>query len=502
MHEHELSAFADSPPARPWWRRWKVIAGLLIGLGITVPVISVCYLMHRADKELQAAVAEADRLDPGWRLEELEAKREVLPDEKNGMVVVQSARSKLPSPWTHRPRREGESEADYAAKRSQPETDVMEQVRMLPPEAALTPELSSDLKALLQEHAAALAEARKLVDHPGGRAVLIWAPDYVSTLVPHVQEAREITALLFLDAVQRAHSGDPDAALRSARAALNAGRAIGDEPFVISQLVRMACEAHSVRAIERTLAQGRPSEEALAVTQRLLADEAACNILLASMRGERAWQHGLMEAMVSGQASPAALRLGPTGLNDRLSDLVGGSMARQAHPYLLRALTEMVEIAKLPVHEQEARVKSWETANLANAPVWARLLLPALGKIFLAYRRSQAQLRCGVTALAAERYRLKHGRWPAALKDLTPDFLAEMPLDPYDGQPLRYRQTEDGVMIYAVGQDRKDDNGKSDRQNPDQAGTDIGIQLWNVDRRRQTAVAPQRPVDEPKPKQP
>ena len=33
-------------------------------------------------------VAEADRLDPGWRLQEIEQKRETIPDQENGALVV------------------------------------------------------------------------------------------------------------------------------------------------------------------------------------------------------------------------------------------------------------------------------------------------------------------------------------------------------------------------------------------------------------------------------
>ena len=46
--------------------------------------------------------------------------------------------------------------------------------------------------------------------------------------------------LLQADAAIRAHNGDLDGALDSCRAILGAGRSIGDEPFVISQLVRIA----------------------------------------------------------------------------------------------------------------------------------------------------------------------------------------------------------------------------------------------------------------------
>jgi hypothetical protein len=66
-------------------------------------------------------------------------------------------------------------------------------------------------------------------------------------------------------------------------------------------------------------------------------------------------------------------------------------------------------------------------------------------------------------ALAIERYRLSHGRLPAGLDDLVPDYLPETPLDPFDGRPLRYRLREPGFTVYSIGPDQTDDGGRPRR---------------------------------------
>jgi hypothetical protein len=85
--------------------------------------------------------------------------------------------------------------------------------------------------------------------------------------------------------------------------------------------------------------------------------------------------------------------------------------------------------------------------------------------------------------VAAERYRLAHGGWPQDLAQLVPTYLREVPTDPYDGQPLRYRQTADGVVLYSVGPDRTDNQGNLVRFAPAD-GHDFGFQLWDVAKRR------------------
>ncbi|MCR9119854.1 MAG: general secretion pathway protein GspG, partial [bacterium] len=61
--------------------------------------------------------------------------------------------------------------------------------------------------------------------------------------------------------------------------------------------------------------------------------------------------------------------------------------------------------------------------------------------------------------LAIELYRREHGKLPAELSDLVPDFLDEVPIDPFTGDPLIYRVDEDAIVIYSVGRNGVDDGG-------------------------------------------
>ena len=55
---------------------------------------------------------------------------------------------------------------------------------------------------------------------------------------------------------------------------------------------------------------------------------------------------------------------------------------------------------------------------------------------------------------------------PKSLDELVPDLLPEIPTDPFDGKPLRYRATTDGFVVYSVYQDKRDDGGVSDPRAP------------------------------------
>ena len=56
-------------------------------------------------------------------------------------------------------------------------------------------------------------------------------------------------------------------------------------------------------------------------------------------------------------------------------------------------------------------------------------------------------------------YRAEHGGYPKTLKDLTPKYLATLPVDVYHGKAFRYRTEGDGYVLYSVGPDGVDDSG-------------------------------------------
>ena len=58
------------------------------------------------------------------------------------------------------------------------------------------------------------------------------------------------------------------------------------------------------------------------------------------------------------------------------------------------------------------------------------------------------------------RYQLKNSRFPEKLNDLVPDFLMIVPIDPFDGKPMKYTRTDKGVVVYSIGPDMVDNGGK------------------------------------------
>lgn len=83
----------------------------------------------------------------------------------------------------------------------------------------------------------------------------------------------------------------------------------------------------------------------------------------------------------------------------------------------------------------------------------------SLNRVFNRVTKAEAAKQMAI-AIALKRYQLKHGKYPPELKELVSEFLREVPRDPIDGQPLRYRLNPDGTfLLYSIGDDGKDDGG-------------------------------------------
>jgi hypothetical protein len=185
-------------------------------------------------------------------------------------------------------------------------------------------------------------------------------------------------------------------------------------------------------------------------------------------------------------------------------NLVEAGKARTSHAAILSYLNELVEIAKLPPGQQFARLEQLGGLK-SDRPSVLRFLFSLAGKderqIVWAYHSHFAFLRSAIVALAAERYRREHQHWPNDLAALVPEYLGEIPADPYDGIAIRYVRIAEGVVIYAVGPDGTDDGGNLPLQakptfGVPADGTDVGFRLWDVEHRREPA-APKAEREDP-----
>ncbi len=462
-------------PPRPR-RRWRWLVLVLLVLLAALPFAWFFYQRWQAERLLGETIAALDRDDPDWRLADILAKRPTIAGE-NAADVVLSVHAKIP--------------AGFTASAVFNDLDS-------PPPRLLEVRFHEAIKFEMRTLGKAVKEAHKLADLGEGRQRVNYAPDYLSSTYADIQKFRAVANLLQFDAMLRDQEGDQAGAWRSSESILGTARAIGDEPGAISQLVRIAVDAIALGAFERSLAHGVLPDATLARTQALIEKEAKRPILFMMARGERAGIHQLFSNLENGNIDfdkfLPSVAAGPGEDIPWWERMNSGEYLRRSHYQYLQIATEIVDTARQSHHEWRRRLRAVEE-KLAGLTSLVKVLTRAVEKLGEAWLRMQSQLQCAAGALAAERFRLKEKRWPASLEELVKaGFLQEVPRDPYDGNPLRARRSNDGFVVYSVGTDGKNlGDALDDLDAPEPPPVRYEFRLWDPEHRRQPA-RPRQPV--------
>jgi hypothetical protein len=110
---------------------------------------------------------------------------------------------------------------------------------------------------------------------------------------------------------------------------------------------------------------------------------------------------------------------------------------------------------KLPPSKQLSR----KTMSREIGKVMISSLFPAVRATSEAEYRMQARMALDQVGFALTAYNAARGNYPKELKELVPDYIAQVPPDPFTEQPLHYERRPDGFLLYSVGPNGKDDGG-------------------------------------------
>jgi len=329
----------------------------------------------------------------------------------------------------------------------------------------LSAEDRSELKVVLASNGAAL---RLLYSAPasGRSRYPIHLADGPMTLLPHLAKLKQGVSLLTVEALLHATDGDADKATQAFLAAGRLAESLGEEPVVISQLVRYADWAILLSRLERTLSLTPFTDGQLASLQAAVEAAERPRAMARAWAGEQAMHvsiftdrkmMGMLIRQGYGSSSRAASVLAEaawnllrvTGLLERDKAFFCTRMARHL------AASELPYPARFAATEQLATV-----TNLPNRLyIFSRMLLPP-GRMNVRDANHVALVRVADAALAVERFRLAHANTlPGNLEQLAPTYCKTIPTDPYDGKPLRYKTHGASYVVYSIGSDGQDNGG-------------------------------------------
>jgi hypothetical protein len=86
--------------------------------------------------------------------------------------------------------------------------------------------------------------------------------------------------------------------------------------------------------------------------------------------------------------------------------------------------------------------------------------IPAYGMLMQQGQVAMQKRDAVLVAIALELHRRAHGSYPQTLDALSPRLLPSVPIDRFDGRPIKYTLRDGRPLLYSVATDRADDGGK------------------------------------------
>jgi hypothetical protein len=302
-------------------------------------------------------------------------------------------------------------------------------------------------------------------------------------LIPHLSKIKGILQVLKLRASAELAAGQTDAAFADVKLMFWLCDSMEHEPFLVSHLVRIAGRQIVTQPVWEGLARHQWSDAQLQELQGRFARTDFAGALDRTLSGERAGAITMIDGLRNKKTRGPTLDMlfDPQGLPDdeqprrawrnlavwlvpsgwfqmekvsygRMMELnMGGWDSREKlfHP---RAVEENGR-------QIEKRLQYSWVHPVWNHYMFARIFLPALGRSAGRSARAQSTATQAALACALERFYLAEGKYPAALTELVPKYLAKVPHEVVSSEPMRYRAEHGGYVLWSAGWDGKDDGG-------------------------------------------
>ncbi len=329
--------------------------------------------------------------------------------------------------------------------------------------AARAAPLPEDMRAVLAEHikanaqtlgflhdAAALEGSRYPVDLKKGHAYsLLYLGEVMS----------KANVLPCLEAILHAENGVPRRASEAVVTSLAVTRSLAREPTLICQINRLTCQKAALMTLQRILSrlEGFTDGQLLALSQAVVRTSDG-ETWTRALIGERCFLISLYQqpGLTEGPLPNSPLRRIIVNTYKKYE------LGNRSDIIFLDLMDRLMQVRPLPLPERMSAAKAVDAARnaLPKRHFIIHEWMPSAVDVIRLELTEAARLATTSGGLAVERYRLARGALPETLRDLVPTYLPEVPLDPFDGRPLRYRHLERGYAVYSVGPDGRDDGGK------------------------------------------
>jgi hypothetical protein len=350
-----------------------------------------------------------------------------------------------------------------------------------------TPEQIAEMQAFISDHADELRRIASSFDTlQEGALTVHWLADAPEFMWPSGHVVFNASKLLRLAALDADVRGDETAAEGWISRSIRLSNAFGREQLDSGLIQQSGIQAAVFDMVETCLNMGEYSTALVRKMRNELTIEPRRTALRDAFVADRVlilMNHPVMTDRRPGQWTVEKPEEWPITISFYKE-------AERARCVVL--LTQLMDAALLERGAPAIKGAENIAKSIAQRAAWYSTM-PRFAEVFVwtfkmdAGREARRRAICAL--LACEEYRLKHGGWPPSLSELVPEFLPQVPEDPFDQKPIRYARSLQGIKVWSVDTDMKDDGGDVAHQRINQSTrpADRGYALLRPDLRGKTA---------------
>ena len=350
--------------------------------------------------------------------------------------------------------------------------------------------------AFLNRHAETLEILRQAAARPTCRFIRDYSRPSVDMLLPEIQIVRNAARILSVSARHQVSLGAIPAALRDVISIMNISRHASSEPILISGLVGLAIDSIAIDTLIDVLPFIDADNLALLKRDEIhnflstppslaknIYGEEAFGLYVFSIFGTGGFDQWQLASFIMDDLDvPDSIVQQDTFFNPALAayriflfpqDLTAYQQTMHTYQRVAESsdsyAAKQTTLKRIEDDFSSGRPKGFVTA----------LLTPAIGKAIENVEKARMRHTTALVAIAATEFRITHDSLPEKAASLVPDFLPFLPKDAFlKDSRLRYSNKDDGVAIYSVGPNGKDDGGPGPEMGKDQPkNDDVGIFL-------------------------
>ena len=296
-------------------------------------------------------------------------------------------------------------------------------------------------------------------------------PEIVGSITPSLNGYKRFAQRLAFEIALKTYNGNVQGALDDCLVLQKFGSHLSGNGLLIEQLVGIAIEAMALDRTFTVLGKLDVDAETLRRTQEELANIYAKKELIINLDGEKVfWYEYVQQTFTDdGRGNGRMLKGGlPLAVGDWKEGISGFVLGYPDRKEVMSKIERYFESAanlsetipwELHGATSEGNKQNW--AEIGTGSFLLSIQGPAHRKVGeLGWRLRQERVAL-IAVLGVLRYKKDRGRYPTGPDELVEGgYISQLPRDFYSDGPMQYKITDDGFMLYSVGLNFEDNDGR------------------------------------------